>query len=144
MVFHPKMSLNNFLAGLFHELGVGSSQDKGTIAKCEQCGMSENQFVKKGLMGCGNCYDRFEDKLLPLLRRVHGSIRHTGKVPERCGGRAKLLKRIETLKAQLQEVVSREEFEKAASLRDTIRQLEKELEEGGEGNGYQRNCEQSS
>ena len=55
-----------------------------------------------------------------------------------------MLKNIETLKAQLQEVVSREEFEKAASLRDTIRQLEKELEEGSEGNGYQGNSEQSS
>ncbi|NMA52311.1 MAG: hypothetical protein GX949_04820 [Peptococcaceae bacterium] len=145
MVFNPKMNLNNFLAGLLHELGgAGSSQGTGTGAKCGQCGMVENQFVKQGLMGCGNCYDRFEDNLLPLLRRVHGNIRHTGKVPERCGGRAKVLKNIETLKAQLQEVVSREEFEKAASLRDTIRQLEKELEEGSEGNGYQGNSEQSS
>ncbi|MDD4237502.1 MAG: UvrB/UvrC motif-containing protein [Desulfotomaculaceae bacterium] len=132
--FVPQLNLNNFLAGFLHELGgAGSSQAVDTGEKCEQCGMAEGQFVKLGLMGCDSCYSHFEERLLPLLRRIHGNIRHTGKVPERTGGRAKVLKAIESLKGQLQEVISREEFEQAADLRDTIRQLEKNLDEGSEG-----------
>ncbi len=131
--FAPQLNLNNFLAGFLHELGgAGSNQVMDTGQKCGQCGMAEGQFVQQGLLGCGSCYSHFEDRLLPLLRRIHGNIRHTGKVPERTGGRAKVLKAIESLKGQLREVISREEFEQAADLRDTIRQLEKKLEEGGE------------
>jgi protein arginine kinase activator len=71
--------------------------------------------------------------MMPLLRRIHGNSRHIGKVPERTGGRARLVKEIEVIKRQLKEAVGREEFERAAQLRDSIRQLEKRLEEGGEG-----------
>jgi len=131
--FAPPLNLNNFWAGFLHELsGAGSAQVLGTGDKCDKCGMGEGQFAKQGFLGCDSCYSKFEDRLMPLLRRVHGNIRHTGKVPERTGGRAKILKAIESLKEQLREAVSREEFEKAADLRDTIRQLEKNLEEGGE------------
>ncbi|HBC92909.1 MAG TPA: hypothetical protein DCZ10_08400 [Pelotomaculum sp.] len=131
--FAPQLNLNNFLAGFLHELGgAGNNQVMEAGEKCGQCGMSEGQFVQQGFLGCGSCYSHFEDRLQPLLRRIHGNIRHTGKVPERTGGRAKVLKAIESLKEQLREVVSREEFEQAADLRDAIRQLEKKLEEGGE------------
>jgi protein arginine kinase activator len=133
--FFPQMNMNNFLAGLlnydFKSNSVNQVETTGKI--CEKCGVSEEQFAKKGLLGCGDCYPLFEEKTLPLLRRIHGNTRHTGKVPERTGGRARLVKEIEVIKRQLKEAISREEFERAAELRDTIRQMEKNLEEGGEG-----------
>ncbi|HPZ44411.1 MAG TPA: UvrB/UvrC motif-containing protein [Bacillota bacterium] len=133
--FPPQLNLHHFLAGLLnHELGgVGFGQQPATGGdKCTSCGMSEGQIMKHGLLGCGHCYTHFEEKLQPLLRRIHGNTRHTGKVPGRTGGRARLVKEIEKLKSQLKEAVSREEFERAAQLRDAIRDLEKTLEEGGE------------
>jgi protein arginine kinase activator len=133
--FFPQMNMNNFLAGLlnydFNSSNV--NQVEATGKNCEKCGVSEEQFAKKGLLGCGDCYPIFEEKMLPLLRRIHGNTRHTGKVPERTGGRARLVKEIEVIKRQLKEAISREEFERAAQLRDSIRQMEKNLEEGGEG-----------
>lgn len=131
----PQMNLHQFLAGLLnHELGEASyNRAEAAGKKCENCGVSEGRFVKQGLLGCGHCYENFEERMLPLLRRIHGNSRHTGKVPERTGGRARLVKEIEDLKNQLKEAVGREEFERAAQLRDIIRQLEKNLEEGGEG-----------
>lgn len=133
--FFPQMNLNNFLAGLLNnDFNSGSySQTDAAVKTCEKCGVSEAQFAKQGLLGCSECYPNFEEKMIPLLRRIHGNTRHIGKVPERKGGRARLVKEIEVIKRQLKEAVSREEFEKAAQLRDTIRQLEKNLEEGGEG-----------
>ncbi len=133
-VFAPQLSLQNFLVSLLNqELGGGGyGIPADTVRKCESCGVAEGQFVKQGLLGCGSCYPNFEEKILPLLRRVHGSTRHTGKVPERTGGRARLVKELDKMRDQLKEAVSREEFERAAVLRDNIRQLEKSLEEGAE------------
>jgi protein arginine kinase activator len=48
-------------------------------------------------------------------------------VPARTGGKVRLSKEIDRLKARLREVIGREEFEEAASLRDRIRELEKDL-----------------
>ena len=129
------MNMNIFLAGLLnYDFNSSNVNQVETIGKkCEKCGVSEEQFAKKGLLGCGDCYPIFEEKMLPLLRRIHGNTRHTGKVPERTGGRARLVKEIEVIKRQLKEAISREEFERAAQLRDSIRQMEKNLEEGGEG-----------
>jgi protein arginine kinase activator len=133
--FAPQLMLHNFLAGLLnHELGgTGYNIPEATGKNCEKCGMAEGQFIRQGLLGCGDCYPHFEEKLLPLLRRIHGNTRHTGKVPERTGGRARLVKEVERMKSQLREVVAREEFERAAQLRDQIRQMEKSLAEGSEG-----------
>ncbi|NLJ75704.1 MAG: hypothetical protein GX325_00375 [Peptococcaceae bacterium] len=133
--FFPQMNLNKFMAGLldgdFNSGGYSQTNTTGKV--CEKCGVSEGQFASKGLLGCSECYPCFEEKMLPLLRRIHGNTRHVGKIPERKGGRARLVKEIEVNKRQLKEAVSREEFEIAAQLRDKIRLLEKNLEEGGEG-----------
>jgi protein arginine kinase activator len=133
--FYPQMNMNSFLAGLLnYDFNSSNVNQVETIGKkCEKCGVSEEQFANKGLLGCGDCYPIFEEKMLPLLRRIHGNTRHTGKAPERTGGRARLVKEIEIIKRQLKEAISREEFERAAQLRDSIRQMGKNLEEGGEG-----------
>lgn len=139
--FSPQLQLHNFLAGLLnYELGGNKhDHDELTGKRCEKCGVFEGQIVKHGLLGCGDCYPYFEDRLLPLLRRIHGRTRHTGKVPERTGGRARLIKEVNNLKSMLKEAVSREDFELAAQLRDQIRQIEKSLEDGGELNASQEN-----
>lgn len=132
--FVPQMNLHNFLAGLLSGTGgVGYDRAVDGDKKCEKCGIAESQFVNKGLLGCGDCYPYFEEKVLPLLRKIHGNTRHTGKVPERAGGCARLAREIEKVKNQLGEAVGREEFELAAELRDAIRRMEKGLNEGREG-----------
>ncbi|MHB8916824.1 MAG: hypothetical protein ACYC4H_02275 [Desulfocucumaceae bacterium] len=130
--FIPQMSLHNFLAGLFSNQAASPfSPDLAGAQKCAKCGLSEAQFAKTGLLGCGDCYRQFGDRLDPIFRRIHGTGRHTGKVPERTGGRVKLTKEIDRLKVRLRESIGREEFEEAARLRDQIRDKEKEL--AGEG-----------
>lgn len=130
--FIPQMNLHNFLAGLFsNQITAPFSPAVPEGEKCPSCGLSEAQFAKSGLLGCGDCYRHFGDRLDPVFRRIHGTTRHNGKVPERTGGRVKLSKEIDRLKVKLREAISREEFEEAAGLRDQIRDLEKEL--SGEG-----------
>lgn len=131
--FLPQLSLQNFLAGLLkHDPGAGQPAQAEVAGKsCKKCGLMERQFVKQGLLGCGDCYDSFEERLEPLLRRVHGSAKHRGKVPERTGGPLRQAREIELLKNQLREAISLEEFERAVEIRDRIRELEKDLKQGG-------------
>jgi protein arginine kinase activator len=132
--FIPQMSLHSFLSSLldsefFGEPSPGQKIIPGQTS-CVSCGITESVFVKQGLLGCGDCYRYFGDRLEPVLRRIHGTTRHTGKIPKRTGGKVRVSNRIGRLKARLQEAISREEFEQAACLRDEIRGLEMELKEG--------------
>lgn len=133
--FLPQMNLHNILAGLFHNqmLNPFGQQIADEVEKCPNCGISENQFAQQGLLGCGECYRRYAGRLEPVFRRIHGTNRHTGKVPERTGGKVKISNEINKLKGRLKEAISREEFENAAQIRDQIRELEKKL--SGEGSG---------
>ncbi|MGQ9754967.1 MAG: UvrB/UvrC motif-containing protein, partial [Desulfotomaculales bacterium] len=65
-------------------------------------------------------------------RRIHGAATHVGKKPartatascRRTAGQDAGAEEIARLKAELAEAVAREEFERAAELRDRIRALE--------------------
>ncbi|ATW27072.1 UvrB/UvrC motif-containing protein [Candidatus Formimonas warabiya] len=124
----PNFSLNKFLAHLLTNdpalSGLGLTYK---TERCENCGLTYSQFSQGGKLGCSNCYHVFREKLDPLLRRIHSSEYHKGKVPERTGGKLKLLKEMESLKNELGVLVSREEFEKAAEVRDKIKDLEKKM-----------------
>ncbi|MBB4074917.1 protein-arginine kinase activator protein McsA [Anoxybacillus voinovskiensis] len=96
--------------------------------------MTYHQFTKIGRFGCSHCYDAFAKQLQPILKRLHsGNTIHAGKIPKRIGGTIHVRKQIEQLKQKLQELIAREEFEKAAEVRDQIRSLEAQLSEHGEG-----------
>ncbi|HBG15947.1 MAG TPA: hypothetical protein DDW93_04130 [Firmicutes bacterium] len=131
-LFEPNFSFHHLLAGLLEsEFGVKSEsfsqQKEESHKKCPTCGLTFTDFRNMGLMGCANCYDLFKDHLDPLLRRVHGSIAHTGKVPKRTGGRVRVRKEIEELRSKLQEAIKREAYEEAAKLRDEIKEKEEKL-----------------
>lgn len=128
--FEPKWMLQNIFAELFNQPLTEKepvSMEEVEPVKCEKCGFTDVQFARKGKLGCPQCYDRFENKLDPVLRRVHGNTRHTGKIPRRGGGTIGVRREIEDLKQELQLAVSREEYELAAEIRDKIRGLENQL-----------------
>ncbi|MBO8136919.1 MAG: UvrB/UvrC motif-containing protein [Desulfotomaculum sp.] len=124
--FDPQFNLHHFLGGLMgYEYTPGIKTREET---CPKCRISKNKFAKVGLLGCPECYETFKDQIIPLVRRIHGTGQHTGKVPKRTGGRARINKEINMLKEQLQEAIKKEEFEKAAQLRDQIKALEQKLQ----------------
>ncbi|MBS4210510.1 UvrB/UvrC motif-containing protein [Bacillus sp. FJAT-50079] len=131
-------SVNDLLAGLLNIDPVHQKQSHHSsaqeIIQCDKCKMTFQQFIKIGRFGCAHCYTSFKGHLTPLLKRLHsGNITHGGKVPERIGGSIHVKKKIEQLRAELNSLVTREEFEKAADVRDQIRSLESNLA-SGEGN----------
>lgn len=124
--FSPQFNLHKFLGSLI-ENDFSQAVKIDTHDNCSKCGISKNSFAKGGLLGCPSCYQSFHSQIIPLVRRVHGTIQHTGKVPKRTGGKVRIRKEIMDLKRKLQQAVNKEEFEKAAMLRDQIKQLEEKL-----------------
>lgn len=123
--FGEPFGISDFITGL---MGAGkSSTYVKSLPKqlsCDKCGMSYEEFQKQGKMGCGNCYEVFNDRMEPLLRRLHGNTEHTGKIPGNASVKMKTSKEIEQLKTLIEKAVQSEEYEKAAELRDRIRSLE--------------------
>ncbi len=130
------VSVNDFLRGLFSQPQVRREEEglpSGTELACPNCGMTYQDFRETGKVGCSVCYRTFRSQLEPLLRRIHGSSAHSGKIPRRSGGELNLKHEISLLREKLQQSVEQEEYEQAAQYRDKIRALEKELaaKEGG-------------
>lgn len=121
-------SIHSLLSGLldFDPTGIASSPKTQTV-RCEECGLTYSQFSKIGRFGCSSCYLHFADRLDPLLKRVHGSTVHIGKIPKRSGGQIQYKREIEQLRRDLQDRIEREEFESAAHIRDRIRELERKI-----------------
>ncbi len=125
----PSFNISSLLSALLGSqiksapaLGPGVEE-----TRCPVCGMTYRDFARAGMLGCSRCYKTFEDRLEPLLRRIHGSDRHVGKAPVKAGGSAKLRREVEELKRELAQAVSKEAYEKAAELRDKIKQVEQKL-----------------
>jgi protein arginine kinase activator len=127
-------SFHDLLSGLldFETNIANHSFEKRRKMKCDQCGMTYEAFSKVGRFGCVNCYKVFQPKLEPLLKRVHsGNTVHAGKIPKRLGEKLLFKKEIQHLRDEMQIYIQSEEFEKAAEIRDKIRNLEKQF--GGNG-----------
>lgn len=121
----PKL-LGSFFG--FGPINMGQVQQPAVSKSCQNCNISLHTIGQHGRLGCSQCYEVFREQLEPTLRRIHGNTVHTGKLPARGAKRIKLQKEIEQLKSQLQSAVANEQYEKAAELRDTIKNLEKNRE----------------
>jgi protein arginine kinase activator len=108
-----------------------SGMAKEQTGSCPQCQMSWSDFRQTGLFGCEHDYEFFDKDLSPLLHRAHnGGTHHVGKVPTRRGGTSVPVKRlvdINRLRKELSRAVEAEDYEKAAKLRDQIRNTESQV-----------------
>jgi protein arginine kinase activator len=120
-----KISIGEMLAALLHQQGL-LKQPGGSFPepKCDNCGLGYDLFTKTGKLGCSECFGRFDQQLKQVLRHIHGSARHVGRMPKRAGGTLRLKRQIQGLRDELATCVQAEQFERAAQLRDRIRQLE--------------------
>ena len=94
-------------------------------AACQVCGMKFSEFRNGGLLGCPNDYDAFEKGLLGLMERAQeGATQHIGKVPHGADEAQKRQAAILRLQAELKTAITAEDYERAAILRDQMKELE--------------------
>lgn len=91
---------------------------------CDVCGITYAAFRARGRFGCPACYAAFRSGVDPLLDKIHGSTQHIGKVPTRLAATLEHAERLRGLRTDLDSAVASEAYERAAELRDAIKQLE--------------------
>lgn len=126
-------SLHDLLTGLFH-LDTPKVDYQGhpfqqiEELRCPSCEMTFAEFKRIGKFGCIDCYHTFSNRLDPIFSRVHsGNTRHLGKIPKRKGGHLHLKKQLADYREQLATLIENEAFEKAAIVRDNIKELEQKI-----------------
>lgn len=122
----------NSLLGSFFS---GALPARTSATRCPSCKSSFNEIVDSGKVGCAECYDVFYNELMPTIRNVHGNTEHVGKRPNPFK-KAKNEKnppkqeteqdKLSRLKAELNAAVEKQDFERAATLRDEIKTMEAE------------------
>ena len=118
---------------IFSQLIQQSTAGEKTAARCDDCGMTWQEFKDTGLLGCMKDYDIFIQRLEKVIKSAQqGAGHHTGKSPRSSGGEsgddshAVQLRKSELsrLKKQLARAVESESYEEAAKLRDQIQSLQ--------------------
>jgi protein arginine kinase activator len=124
--------LADLLSGLADLAPIVETEEKisGPGMKCSSCGFSFQNFRKMGRLGCPKCYATFKDQLNPLLRKIHGSDTHIGKMPSKKEVVRDKAALVVDLKQALAKAIGAEEFEEAARLRDRIRAIEIKKDKG--------------
>ena len=116
-------SLQDLLSGLIEKKKEDIPEEL-LSTKCPSCGLTFTSFRESGRLGCPRDYEIFKKGLTPLLDRIHGSSKHMGKVPVRIDSDTAKQRALLDLRNQLEEAIHREEYERAAELRDRIRSVE--------------------
>jgi protein arginine kinase activator len=102
-------------------INTGETQKKEISLKCQFCGLTYADFKKKARLGCGKCYSVFKVQILPLLKKIHGSLHYAGK--SAIDAKKKISDGETELKARLERAIKLEEYEEAARLRDELKKI---------------------
>jgi len=117
-----ELPISNLLSGLIE--GKDAKGDADAREVCSHCGMKATDFRKRGKLGCAECFRAFERDVRAILSQMAARPRHTGKLPRAAFPRESSAPGGTVLRDELREAVDREDYEKAAALRDRIRELE--------------------
>lgn len=134
----------------FQEMINGLISSVEDIAKkeeklvCNKCGMTAEEIKKTSSVGCQECYRTFRNIINDKIKDSQAGAKHVGRIPT-VGGKELLQRnRLKKLKQQLQVLIQEEEYEKAALVRDEIKEIElciiesnlKDSDAGIEGEKY--------
>lgn len=120
---HTHSHDDTFGSNIVLKFAAQSEEEKNSIT-CPKCGTTYDTFKKVGRLGCSECYTTFDKLIDDLLKKIHGSNIHAGKTPSGNPSQGKNESDIISLRKEMEICISKEEFEKAAELRDRIKTLE--------------------
>jgi protein arginine kinase activator len=119
----PKLPVGEMLQSLKTRI-----QDSDRQMICPRCKLSYADFKLTLRLGCAECYTAFAERLNPTIRRIHGALRHTGRAPwghepDRVPApNATREFEVRRLRTELRQAIEAEDYERAAAVRDRLRQ----------------------
>jgi protein arginine kinase activator len=114
--------LAEILSGLISQQLSGKKEGVPDI-ECPRCKLTFAEFTRQGRFGCGECYRSFRPRLEPVMRKIHGSSLHKGKLPVTGPDQPLPIKEEERLEGELKKAIECEDFERAADLRDKLQAI---------------------
>lgn len=102
---------------------------------CDSCGSTFDDIINTGRYGCANCYDVFEDRMDPILKKLQGANRHNGRLGKISDNKMKFENdkkldkenktenKLEKLQEDLKTAIKEERYEDAAKIRDEIKKM---------------------
>lgn len=146
--FSMPINFSSFFSDFFNDYTEGLLPSFANVKafECDKCGMTFDDFANTGEFGCDNCYITFADRLLPVLKKIHGSNKHIGReYKESIDELEDNKKRFESaqknksnkneskktekeiklknLQKDLQKAIKDERYEDAAKIRDEIKKI---------------------
>lgn len=149
--FNMPINFSNFISDFFDEDTLLPSFSSQKVSKCPKCGLTYDEFVQSGRLGCGECYSAFGSKIDAVLRNLHGTSKHKGRAPKNILSSSKnkenshlnlahnppdstqtskpsteeekKKEKINKLNKDLQQAIKEERYEDAAKIRDQIKKL---------------------
>jgi len=132
------LSIQQFLSQWFGTAEPFKTEQQARVNKfdgieCPGCQLTFSKFLDIGKFGCATCYDTFRQHLPNVFGKLHsGHATHTGKIPVSFNRVYAIKRKVEEVRAKMQDAVKEERFEEAAALRDEANELQKQLANGGE------------
>ncbi len=125
--------LAEILSGLADSTPPAGETEPAVNLVCEGCGLTFEEFTRQGRFGCGDCYTAFRQRLETIMRKIHGASLHRGRNPEITKFDteeqvALPVKEEERLETELRKAIEAEDFERAAELRDKLKEVKDNLE----------------
>ena len=133
------------VGGQFFPLAASQLERVESDEKCPVCRTARRMLEKGEKPGCPQCYDTFRQQIKNIVRSVHGNVVYKGKLPrgarfvtqregvQEAGNDSGSESRVitgdkqadaEMIKRALLEAVKKEDYERAAILRDQLRLME--------------------
>ncbi|MCQ2560241.1 MAG: hypothetical protein MJ157_05990, partial [Clostridia bacterium] len=112
----PSFDFHKLLSGFLGQPLAANAENEIAVSEesgltCPNCGLTESLFSQKGLLGCSQCFEVFQDHLEGVFRKIYGTAKHTGKVPQRTGGVVRLQHELSQLKHKMKVAIAKEAFE---------------------------------
>lgn len=154
MKFHMGLDFPSLFGGIFEDFADFTEPSFAPLLKeirdikCKTCGLSFDDIVNTGKLGCPDCYETFESRLDPILKRLQGSNRHVGRLGKITENKINIDKEkinesedkqnqtknkenqkteteLEKLESDLKLAIKEERYEDAAKIRDEIKKISK-------------------
>ena len=148
MDFNMPIDFSSFFGGFMEDFGTPELMtmplfNEIKTLKCNSCGSTFENIATTGRLGCSNCYEVFQERLDPIIRRIQGANQHVGrigkiidnKIEQKMENQSNELKQkkrpeeksensqLQKLQEQLKKAIKEERYEEAAKLRDEIKKI---------------------
>ncbi len=97
------------------------------VTRCPTCGTKVSEIRNEGKAGCPDCYTEFRGIIRNILGMGSAPLLHTGSISSKLKTYRRILMDRERLKRELEEAVSKEDYETAVIIRDQLKEIEVEI-----------------